>query len=258
MFHTANIQKRPSFFWLATEPSRALTELGMSYSYNAIFKAEKKGDGHPVMILPGFMSTKVSTSVLRNHLTKLGYQVHDWGMGRNLGKVEYMPIVIEMLEVIYQKTGHPISLIGWSLGGIFARQLAKERPDLIRQVITLGSPFADVTHPNNVEWIYSMISGGKTAKDLNKDLLENLPLPAPVPTTAIYSKEDGVVPWRACLELQEDALHQNIQVRGSHIGMGVNPTVLAIITDRLTYHRNNWQHFKPKGLVDNLLFYPSL
>jgi pimeloyl-ACP methyl ester carboxylesterase len=258
MLRTHTTTKRPSLFWLATEPSRALTEFGMSYSYNALFKSDKKGDGHPVMILPGFMSTKASTAALRNHLTNLGYEVHDWGMGRNLGKVEYIPFILAQLDGIFKRSGQQISLIGWSLGGIFARQLAKERPNIVRQVITLGTPFADLTEPNNIEWLYSMITGGKKAKDVSKTLLENIPLPAPVPTTAIYSKEDGVVPWHACMESVEDAWHQNIQVHGSHIGLGYNQCVFAVLEDRLQFDRNNWRHFKPKGFMNNRLFFPSL
>lgn len=249
--------ERPSLFWFMTEPSRAITELGFSYSYSRVFKTQRSGDGHPVMVLPGFMSTQKSTTILRNHISQLGYDTYDWGLGRNIGKLEYMELLIERLEAIHQKTGQQVSLVGWSLGGVFARQLAKERPDLIRQVITLGSPFKNLTKPNNIEWVYTLISGGKKAKDINESLLQNLPLPAPVPTTAIYSKEDGIVHWKTCME-EEDALHQNIQVRGSHCGLGVNPSVLSIIEDRLLYTRANWAYFKPKNIFDNLLFYPSL
>lgn len=250
---------RPSFFWLMTEPGRALTELSVAYSLNSVYKTPQNGDGHPVMILPGFMSTKTSTALLRKHIANLGYSVYDWGLGRNYGKVEYMELLLETLDEMYKRNGkEQISLIGWSLGGVFARQLAKEKPHLIRQVITLGSPFRDITQPNNIEWLYSAISGGRKAKNTNKALLENLPLPAPVPTTAIYSKEDGIVPWRMCMEVEEDEWHQNIQVRGSHIGLGVNASVLAVIEDRLRFDRSNWSHFRPKGLVENLLFYPSL
>jgi hypothetical protein len=252
-----NFSQRPSFFWLMTEPSRAITELGFSYSYNRFFKNTQQGDGHPVMVIPGFMGTKHSTKVLRNYMSELGYDVYDWGMGRNTGKVEHIFYLLESIDEIYKKTGEQITVIGWSLGGIYARQLAKEKPELVRQVITMGSPFKNLTRPNNVEWIYSLISGGKKAKDTNRALLSNFPLPAPVPTTAIYSKEDGIVHWETCME-DEDDIHQNIQVRGSHCGLGVNPSVLTVIADRLQYDKNNWRYFKPKGLVDSLLFYPSL
>jgi alpha/beta superfamily hydrolase len=258
MFGLSKKPSRPSIFLAVTEAGRALTELGISYSYQSLNKEHQTAvDGHPVMILPGFMSTKASTKMLREHVAKLGYPVYDWGMGRNYGKMEYMAMLVERLEKIKAKHGAKVSVIGWSLGGVFAREIAKARPDLIRQVVTLGAPFQDITHPNNVSWIYTLISGGKKVEDTDWALLENMPNPAPVPTTAIYTKEDGIVPWQVCMEMQEDALHQNVQVRGSHFGLGVNSSVFWIISDRLKYEKDNWQHFKPESRVKELLFYPS-
>ena len=167
-----------------------------------------------------------------------------------------MDLLIEKLEEIYALTGEKISLIGWSLGGVFARQAAKAKPEMIQQIITLGSPFAGLTEPNNIAWLYSLITGGKEVKDVDQAFLDDVPLPAPVPTTAIYSKEDGVVPWEMCLE-KEDATHQNIRVRGSHIGLGVNMWVLSIIENRLKETPKNWKKFKPSGFLSRTLFYPS-
>ena len=256
MFGLSKTPSRPSLFLAFTEAGRALTELGISYPYQNFRKTKDEGDGHPVMILPGFMTTKTSTTMLRDFIDKSGYTVYDWGMGRNLGKVEYMDALIASVEKMYARHGQKVSLIGWSLGGIFAREIAKARPDLIRQVITLGTPFRDITQPNNISWLYTLISGGKDVRDTDLVILNNLPRPAPVPTTAIYSKEDGIVPWRACLE-DEDALHQNVQVHGSHIGLGVNQSVLWLIADRLKLSKNNWQPFKPQNLVSEWLLYPS-
>lgn len=249
--------KRPSLFWLVTEPSRAITEFGLAYSYSSLVKTKEQGDGHPVMIIPGFMGSERSTGMLRSFLKDRGYVVYDWGLGRNVGKVEDLIVLLERVEAIHKKTGQTVSLIGWSLGGVYARQIAKQKPHLIRQVITLGSPFRNLTKPNNIEWFYSLITLGKKAKDTHEVLLNDFPRPAPVPTTAIYSKEDGIVHWDTCME-DEDELHQNIQVRGSHCGLGANPSVFSIIADRLRYHKGNWRHFRPKGVVDSLLFYPSL
>ncbi len=258
---TVNMAKsinRPSVFWLLSEPSRALVELGLSFSYNSLKSTEKTGDGHPVMVVPGFMSSERSTGVLRKFIAKLGYDVYDWGLGRNVGKVEYLELLLERIDEIYAKTGKPISLIGWSLGGVFARQAAKERPEIIQQIITLGSPFAGLTEPNNAEWMYRLMNGGKRVKHVNSSFLENLPIPAPVPTTAIYSKEDGIVNWEICMEKEEDNFHQNIQVRGSHIGLGVNASVFSIIADRLALKKSNWKKIMPKGIFKNKLVYPSL
>ena len=259
MFSLLKKSGRPSLFLAITEAGRALTELGINYPYQSLSKSpQEEADGHPVMVLPGFMSTKSSTKLLREHVAKLGYPVYDWGMGRNFGKMEYMAALVERLEKIQEKHGQKVSIIGWSLGGVFAREIAKARPDLVRQVVTMGSPFQDITHPNNVAWIYTLISGGKRVEDTDWALLENMPKPAPVPTTAIYTKEDGIVPWHVCMEMQEDSLHQNIQVRGSHFGLGVNSSVFWIISDRLKYDKSNWRHFKAESYVKELLFYPSL
>jgi Palmitoyl protein thioesterase len=250
---------RPSFLWLLSEPSRALLELGMSFPFSSFSnKTVKTGDGHPVMVLPGFMSTAASTAILRKFVASLGYNVYDWGLGRNLGKIEFVGLLLERIDEIHQQTGQQVSLIGWSLGGVFARQLAKERPDIIRQVITLGSPFAGLTEPNNASWMYNLITGGRKVKEVNELFLNDLPLPAPVPTTAIYTKEDGIVPWQMCMEREEDNYHQNVQVHGSHIGLGVNPAVLSIIADRLKLSKNNWLKFRPEGFLNKKLLYPSL
>jgi alpha/beta superfamily hydrolase len=253
-----NHTKRPSVFWLATEIGRALTELGMTYSWQKLQKSKAEGDGHPVVVFPGFMATKKSTTFLRKHISGLGYTTYDWGLGRNRGNIEYLPILVATIEELHKKHQQKISLVGWSLGGVFARQVAKERPDLIRQVITLGSPFQDIAQPNNIAWLHTLITGGKTVKDVDHNLLNDLPIPAPVPTTAVYSKEDGIVPWQVCMEMVEDEYHQNIQVRGSHIGLGMNNSVLTIIADRLQYSKENWTYFKPKSVLEGLLFYPSL
>lgn len=257
MTHSVRINKRPSLFWLMTEAVRAVTELGISYPYRKFNKTEVVGDGHPVMIFPGFLASKRSTSVLHKFIEKSGYTAYDWGLERNWGKIEYLEHLEQRTEEIYHRHGQQVTLIGWSLGGVFARQIAKERPELVRQLITLGSPFLDITRPNNIAWLHTLISGGKTVQEVGAALLEDLPLPAPVPTTAIYSKQDGIVPWKACMEKIEDDLHQNIQVHGSHCGLAVNSTVLHIISDRLQLHRGNWEHFQPKSYLEGWV-YPSL
>lgn len=258
MFGKEKKVKKPSLFWLATEIGRAATELGMSIPYRSFYKPEVMGDGHPVLVLPGFMASDASTGVLRKFINKIGYTAYAWELGRNYAKLQFLDILIERVEELYEEHGEPVSVIGWSLGGVYARQIAKERPHMVRQVITLGSPFRGITEPNNASWLYNRLPGAKRVVEIDPELMADLPKPAPVPTTAIYTKEDGVVPWEVCLEAEEDYYHQNIQVRGSHFGLGVNPTVLNIIADRLQYAEEYWEHFRPRNLVNDLLFYPSL
>lgn len=249
---------KPSFFWLTTEIGRAVTEYGFSIPFRKLFHKSTVGDGHPVLVLPGFMASDRSTAALRSFIEKNGYQAYAWELGRNRGEVEILDLLMLKLEDIYEETGQKVSIVGWSLGGVMARQLAKGKSHMVRQVITLGSPFRDIAAPNNASWIYNLISGGKRVVDLDPELLNDLPKPAPVPTTAIYSKEDGVVAWEVCIEEKETPIHQNIQVRGSHIGLGFNTAVLKIIANRLAENVDHWTPFKPNNFVEDLLLYPSL
>lgn len=250
--------KKPSLFWLATEPVRAASELGISLPYRKFFHKNYKGDGHPVLVLPGFMASDTSTNPLRRFIEKLGYNAYAWELGRNTAKLEILDILIDKLEDIYHETGQEVTIIGWSLGGVYARQIAKEKPDMVRQIITLGSPFGGITEPNNATWMYNIISNGKRVVDLDPELLADLPKPAPVPTTAIFTKEDGVVPWQVCMEQEESSIHQNVQVYGSHLGLGVNVSVLNIIADRLMYFKEEWVYFEPQSVTSDLIFYPAM
>ena len=252
-----DIIRKPSLFWLATEGQRALFEWGTYYPYKFLSSRKKDGDGHPVLVLPGFMASDISTSPLRTYLNEIGYNSFGWGVGRNLANENHLELMIEKVEDLYLQHRMQVSLIGWSLGGVFAREIAKRKPNLIRQIITLGSPFGGVIKPNNALWIYEFLTDGRGTEDVNQELLKNIPLPAPVPTTAIYSKEDGIVSWKVCIE-EEDDIHQNIQVRGSHLGLGVNPAVLEIITDRLVYSSNNWQRYSDKKSFRRSLFSPFI
>ena len=256
--HKVEQIEKPSLLWLLTEGGRAIFEYSTFWPYNFFKKVENTGDGHPVLVLPGFMATDMSTKPLRRFIDKLGYSSYSWDLGRNYGNEAYLDLLTESVEELYNEHNQKVSIIGWSLGGVYARQIAKRSPHMVRQVITLGSPFRGVDLPNHAHWVYKFITNGKTTKDVDPMIINDLPNPAPVPTTAIYTKEDGVVPWQACMEKQESAIHQNVQVRGSHFGLGVNPTVLEIIADRLVYAEHNWEPFIPSNKMEEFLFYPSI
>lgn len=244
----SNINK-PSLFWLMTETTRASIEYGFNIPYNLFNRHAESGDGHPVLVLPGFMATDLSTRPLRRFLNKSGYTPYGWDLGRNYAQEKFLDELIIKVEKLFLDHKQKITLIGWSLGGIYARQVAKERPHLIRQVITMGSPFKAIHKPNHANWIHKLLTNGQGVDAVDPELMNNIPLPAPVPTTAIYSKQDGIVPWNACIE-EEDEIHQNIEVSGSHLGLGVNNTVLDIIADRLKYSRENWVHYKQEDIQE--------
>ena len=248
---------KPSLLWLLTEGGRAIFEYGIYFPYHFLRRNRKTGDGHIVLVFPGFMASDYSTRPLRRYLSRIGYEAYGWDIGRNYADETYTDTLIKKVEELYKKRDEKISLIGWSLGGVYARQIAKRKPHLIRQIITMGSPFRGISMPNHASWMYKFITNGKTTKDIDPFLLYDLPNPAPVPTTAIYTKEDGIVPWQICMEKQETDIHQNVQVRGSHFGLGVNPSVLEIIADRLKYKESNWVHFNANSKMKEVLFYPS-
>jgi len=249
--------KKPGMFWLVTEAARALLEYGTFFPYKHFTSSSSEGDGHPVLILPGFMSGDMSTRPLREFLKSLGYQTFGWGLGRNFGEESDIDRLLDLSDSIFQEHRKKITIIGWSLGGIYARQIAKSRPHLIRQVITLGSPFSGLSANNHVAWIHKAITSGRVEDVIDPELLADIPKPAPVPTTAIYSKQDGIVPWEYCIEQEESDIHQNIQVYGSHLGLGVNPTVVKIIVDRLKYSRHNWTKFSPQSGIEDMILYPA-
>jgi len=120
----------------------------------------------------------------------------------------------------------------------------------------MGSPIQGVNLSNNATWMFELLKKSKLTSEIDKDLLKDIPAIAPVPTTAIFTKEDGVVPWELCLE-KEDNWHQNVQVRGSHLGLGVNPLVLQIVADRLTKNRSTWNYFETSNLIEDLLVIPE-
>ena len=130
-----------------------------------------------------------------------------------------------------------VTLIGWSLGGLYAREIAKVIPTRIRQVITLGSPLANVATSTHVGWLYEMLNGGTTTIDSR--LAKTLRTPPPVPTTSIYSRSDGVVAWKACVA-GRGAFTENIEVDSSHLGLVWHPDVMSIVANRLAQREGRW------------------
>lgn len=247
----------PSPFLALTELPRALVELGTLPLATGWLASAPRGDGHPVMVLPGFLTTDRSTGVLRRYLRQLGYDVHAWELGRNLGPraigLEGEKLVAR-LQAIHDATGQPVSLVGWSLGGVLARLVAGRMPNCVRQVISLGSPFAGDPRASNVWRTYQFMTGQRIESNHTRDQLREVSQTPPVPTTAIYSKGDGVVAWQNCRDTP-GAQVENIEVRGSHCGLGVNAAVLYAVADRLSQDPADWHAFARDGV--KALIYPA-
>jgi len=199
------------------------------------------------MVIPGLCGSDESTHYLRNFLDNIGYSSQSWGLGRNLGPREGMEKLLNQLvdrvtEISDGASGQQISIIGWSLGGIYSREIAKACPDRVRQVITLGTPFKSATEGTNVGRVYEILCRDKSHKD--PEIIKKIAVPPPVPFTSLYSKTDGIVHWECSLE-DEGKLIQNIEVpNASHMGLGHHPVAMSVIADRLVHTRDTWKPYK--------------
>lgn len=241
--------RRPSPMLAITDWPRSLVERGALPLAQGVLARAPRGDGHPVLVLPGFMTTDASTRRLRRYLGSLGHDVHGWELGRNLGPKAIGwsgDKLVARVAALHEATGRKVSLVGWSLGGIMARQVARRLPDRVRQVVTLGAPFTGDINATIVRSLYERLTGQKlTDPDVVAQLLESRD-PPPVPATSIYSRNDGVVAWQNCLE-PPSPTSDNIEVRGSHCGLAVNPVVLFAIADRLAQPDGHWRRFDRSG-----------
>ena len=230
------------------EPGRALGELAAFYALRPMMRALPHGDGHGVLVLPGFMAGDASTRPLRSLLRDLGYDARGWNLGRNVrvdnARVEAM---MACLDEIHKDTGRRVSIVGWSLGGVFARELAKQAPEKVRQVISLGSPISDDRNHTNARRLFEWLNGSEP-EPMKQGNFRGLAEAPPVPTTSILTKTDGVVHWRG--SVQEDGEdNENIEVIASHCGLGVNPAAVYAIADRLAQDEGAWKPFEARGLA---------
>lgn len=242
--------KAPSHLLALTELPRAFAEFASLPLAAPLLARAPRGDGHSVLVLPGFITTDASTAVLRGFLKRLGYDAHEWGLGRNLGPRAIGregEKLIAKLEELHEQCGHRVSLVGWSLGGVMARLVAQRVPEAVRQVITLGSPFTGSPRATNVWRTYEWLTGQRVDDPHTRSQIRESATPLPMPATSIYSKGDGIVAWQNCLE-PTGPLAENIEVRGSHCGLGVNPSVLYAVADRLAQPEGAWLPFDRSGV----------
>ena len=237
---------RPPSKTLMLLEGRALHEFGAFVAALPLLSLLPRGDGHPVLVLPGLVASDASTRPLRDVLKNRGYAVSGWRQGRNLGlRPGVQDGMTDLVRALSDQHGRKISLVGWSLGGLYARQLAKMMPERVRSVITLGSPFAGSPKSTNAWRVYEMASG-RRADEEDPRFGGSLTEPPPVPTTAIYSRTDGVCAWQGCKE-RTSALSESIEVESSHCGMGHHPAVVYAVADRLAQPEGQWRPFDRSG-----------
>jgi pimeloyl-ACP methyl ester carboxylesterase len=238
---------RPPSRALLMLEGRAVHELAAFMLLRPWLGAAPRGDGHPVLVFPGLLATDLATQPLRNFLKAQGYAVHGWKQGRNLGlRPGVEAEMLDRFESLHRRyDGRRLSLVGWSLGGIYARQLAKRFPERVRQVVTLGSPFAGTPRATNAWRVYEYASG-QSLDDRDGDFVASLGEPPPVPTTSIFSRSDGICAWRTCLN-PDNGRAENIEVHGSHCGLAYHPAAVYAVSDRLAQPEDEWQPFDRSG-----------
>jgi pimeloyl-ACP methyl ester carboxylesterase len=223
--------KAPPLHLLALE-ARVLAELPWFLLRSLSIQGMPRGEGRPLMVLPGFGASDTTTLPLRRALQRLGHAAYGWEQGTNLGmRPALRNALTQRLQKLSAEHQAPLSLIGWSLGGVFAREMARHQPQLVRRVFTLGSPINGRPDANNMQTLFRIANRGRSVK-LDWEGFRKRCVPPPVPCTAIYSKSDGIVAWRCCLE-DPAPNTECAEVRGSHFGMVVNRQVLRVLATRL-------------------------
>jgi pimeloyl-ACP methyl ester carboxylesterase len=229
----------PGLIRLALE-MRAPWELGAALLSFPFMRNAPRGDGHPVLVFPGLAAGDFTTLAIRHFLSDRGFSVHAWEQGLNFGpRPGVLEACIDKVRQLRASTGRKVSLVGWSLGGVYAREIAKMLPDDVRAVVTLGSPFTGSPKATNAWRVYQLVSG---EKEIDAERFAALRVRPSVPTTSIFSRTDGVVAWQCSIE-EETSNSENIEVHASHVGMGANPTALYAIADRLAQAEGRWRRF---------------
>jgi pimeloyl-ACP methyl ester carboxylesterase len=236
----------PNAFMLMLE-ARAPWEFAATLATTPLFPRLANlpaGDSHPVVVFPGLGATDFSTALLRKFIRERGYTPYAWEQGFNFGpRNGVLQACRNLVKQTADKHGEKVSLVGWSLGGIYAREMAKEMPELARCVITLGTPFTGHPRATNAWRFYELVSGQSVH---DPALTAQVRVAPACPTTSIYSKTDGIVAWQC--SINEAADHtENIEVHASHVGMGLNPLALYAVADRLSQHPQRWQKFDLQG-----------
>ena len=214
------------------------------------------GDGHAVLVLPGFGASDRSTAPLRGVLRSFGHDPHGWHLGTNVGPHPHILAGMgRRLAELGQRSGRQVSLVGWSLGGVYAREMARERPDLVRQVVTLASPFRFRTGDRTyASALYDYLAPPRNP--FPHDIPEHHRPDLPVPSSAIYTRTDGIVRWHLCVEC-DGPMRENIEVRGTHNGLGSNIAAVVAVADRLAQAEGRWKRFRPPGVMRQLFPAPA-
>lgn len=230
---------------LLLEVPRLAGELAASHAIDLVAPRRPSGKGRPVLVIPGFRATDGMTSRLRTHLKSHDFRVHGWSQGANIGLTDRLiDGLVERFEGLRREYDEPISVVGWSFGGVLARWLAHTYPDDVRQIVCLGSPWRAEGEKTRATAMFERSRRKHGISDRARPMIDLLRGPVPVPCTAVYSKTDGIVPWRGCaVDAATAPPAENVSVPSSHVGMVANPLTLDVVVDRLCQDVEDWQEF---------------
>jgi pimeloyl-ACP methyl ester carboxylesterase len=253
----SRIPRPPRAVWTMLE-GRALLEMALLPALFPVLLNTPAGDGHPVLLVPGFTAGDSTLIGLSAFLRARGYHVETWGFGQNTGfKLKFSQALEQKLRYMHHRHKRKVSIVGWSLGGVYAFYAAHAAPECVRGVVSLGSPMrfsvSEYDTPLLVKAIYRYLAHpmGPVAHLANVRA-KVLRAPPPVPSTCVFSMTDGVVPPEAArIDDTDDDQHENIWVPGSHVGLGFNACVMWVLANRLAQPEGHWKPFEPEGAVGN-------
>lgn len=217
----------PSRFALIGEARIAIEWASMRISLASLSRSVSPGSGEPVLVAPGFATDDAWTVSLRRFVGNLGYTVRGWGLGRNHGRVpELIPALVDRTGSLADELGQRVRLVGWSLGGYLVREVARERPDLVAKVLTLGAPVVGGPAYTASGPLYAR--RGYDLEAIAAEVERRAAVPIVVPVEAIYSRSDGIVAWRACIDRCNPEVRHH-EVRSSHLGLVASPAVYRLL-----------------------------
>lgn len=237
--------------------TRSVVEWVSMFGVYPFIPKHKASKNKPVLLMPPYLGNDNSTAFVRKYLRSVGFKTYKWDLGVNMINSKSLPKLIEKLDEIYEKHQEKVSLVGWSGGGIFAKIIANRHPEKVEQLITIGSPVWGVKNMKTPLVRSLEFLRGRKLRERNDKFIKELEEIPDVPVTCIYTKTDGLLPWKHCMEaetLRKDI--NNIEVFGSHCGMGANASVLLTVANSLN---TNITGKKPKGITTKIesLFFPE-
>lgn len=222
-----------------TPAPKPMKRLGMISEWKGVFQVgrlcmnyrglvkEKQGNGERIILFPGFLSTESSMYPVKHFLQRIGYAPEYWGLGINKGNVEaYRDALIEQL--LSEESTEKIDLVGWSLGGVVAREVARVLPERINSIFLFGSPIKGPRFTVGSDYY------GEEETDRITHLLEEFEVsnPVSVPTTIVFTKKDNIVSWPSCIDTSSEEV-KHYEVSSTHLSLGIDPQVWQLLSEHL-------------------------